>query len=244
MARLNPEQIAGYAYHAGLQDVERLAIATAIAMAESGGVTDVKGDKGITTATWGPSVGVWQIRSLNAQRGTGGPRDELANTNPMHNARAMMSISGGGRNWCPWTVYERSCSKDHTGAYKPNLPRARQAAVQAINTKANYVNPGATPAPGEGGFWSDVAETGGKVAGAPGDAAGAVVDAAGNVLGGLEAIGAFFGSLLQWSTWLRVLQIVAGALLFGAGLFLLSRDLVSDTVTKAAGALRPAPSAA
>lgn len=119
MPKLTIEQIAGYALGAGLSG-EKAAIATAIAMAESGGQTDIKGDTTITTTTWGPSVGLWQIRSLNSQRGTGGERDELANVNPAKNAAAMFSISDRGENWRPWSVYLN-------GRYRAHLAAARLA---------------------------------------------------------------------------------------------------------------------
>lgn len=98
-------------------------------MGESGGRTDARGDTTITTSTWGPSIGLWQIRSINSQRGTGGERDELANTDPQKNARAMMSISANGTNWRPWSVYT-------SGKYRTYLAQARLAVG----------NPGAVPA--------------------------------------------------------------------------------------------------
>jgi hypothetical protein len=120
MPQLSIEQVAGYAAAAGLSG-EPLAVATAIAMAESGGDTDARGDARIVTSTWGPSIGLWQIRSLNAQRNTGGLRDEVANINPANNARAMMDISDQGKTWRAWSVY-------NSGRYRQYLPAARLAA--------------------------------------------------------------------------------------------------------------------
>lgn len=130
MATLTINQIAALTLSVGLSG-EQAAIATAIAMGESNGNTDARGDTTITNATWGPSIGLWQIRSINSQRGTGGERDELANTDPTHNARAMMSISNNGSNWRPWSVYT-------SGKYHAYLAQARLAVA----------NPGEVPAGG------------------------------------------------------------------------------------------------
>jgi hypothetical protein len=137
MPILTMEQIAGYASAAGLSG-EPLATATAIAMAESEGDTDAVGDTRIVSSTWGPSIGLWQIRSINSQRGTGGERDETANRNPANNAKAMMSISSGGKNWLPWSVYT-------TGKYRQFLAAARLAAHSPA------IPSGASAAPAAGG---------------------------------------------------------------------------------------------
>lgn len=137
MPTLTINQIAALALSVGLTG-ENAAIATAIAMGESNGNTEARGDTTITNATWGPSIGLWQIRSINSQRGTGGERDELANIDPKHNAAAMMSISNGGKNWRPWSVYT-------SGKYRTYLPQARLAVG----------NPGAVPDGSAGGATGD-----------------------------------------------------------------------------------------
>lgn len=139
MPTLTINQIAALAISVGLTG-EKAAIATAIAMGESNGNTEARGDTTITTSTWGPSIGLWQIRSINSQRGTGGERDELANTDPAKNARAMMSISSNGRNWRPWSVYT-------SGKYRTYLAQARLAVA---NPGAVPAGGGATAAPGGG----------------------------------------------------------------------------------------------
>jgi hypothetical protein len=55
-----------------------------------------------------------------------------------------------------------------------------------------------------------------------------------DVGGGLEAIGSFFAALLQWSTWMRVLQLAAGVALVAGGLFLINRDSIGPAVKTAA----------
>lgn len=120
---LTGAQVARHAGAAGFAG-EALVTAVAIARAESGWRPGAVGDVGLQTGVWGPSIGLWQIRSLNAQRGTGLPRDASRLTDPAFNARAAWAISGQGSNWRPWTVYK-------TGAYRAYLPAAR-AAVAAL----------------------------------------------------------------------------------------------------------------
>lgn len=99
------QQIAGYLKQAGFQG-EPLAIMTAIALRESGGRIDATGDTDKTGGQWGPSVGWFQIRTLDDQRGTGGWRDEdFLRADPMNQALAAWNISGGGTNFGPWSVY-------------------------------------------------------------------------------------------------------------------------------------------
>jgi hypothetical protein len=97
-------QVAGWAYDAGLRNPLALAKAVAVATAESGRDPSKKGDIGLQNATWGPSVGLWQIRSLKAEKGKGTVRDETKLTDPVFNAKSMVSISKSGADWSPWSV--------------------------------------------------------------------------------------------------------------------------------------------
>ncbi|TWP50584.1 hypothetical protein FKR81_20680 [Lentzea tibetensis] len=119
MPTLSATQIAQHAYNAGFRG-QALTTAVAIALAESGGRTAVKGDTTITDQKWGPSVGLWQIRSLHADRGTGRERDELANTSPAVNARHAWTASHHGTYWRPWSVYLN-------GSYRQYLDTASEA---------------------------------------------------------------------------------------------------------------------
>jgi hypothetical protein len=113
---LTPSQIYTLAIQEGGLSPQAAVLATAIALAESGGNSDAVGDVGLENATWGPSVGLWQIRSLKAQTGTGGPRDVTQLKDPRFNARAMRAISTGGTNWRPWSTYT-------SGSYKKQLSK-------------------------------------------------------------------------------------------------------------------------
>jgi hypothetical protein len=98
-------------------------IAGAIGAAESGGNSGAQGDVSLMDATWDWSEGLWQIRGLKSERGTGGLRDSLANADPVKDAQAMMAISSGCTDWTPWSTYT-------SGAYLAYLP-SMQAAVAA-----------------------------------------------------------------------------------------------------------------
>ena len=120
MTILNARQIADLVATAGFTGHDQ-AIAVAIALAESGGNPDIAGDTKITTDIWGPSIGLFQIRSLKAQRGTGGERDELANHDPLTNARHAHAIYAAARNtFQPWSTFNH-------GAFNKFLPAAQAA---------------------------------------------------------------------------------------------------------------------
>lgn len=119
MAALPAAQVAAYAKQAGFIG-QSAVIAVAVAMGESGLDPSAIGDSGLANATWGPSIGLWQIRSLNAEKGKGTSRDATRLKDPAFNARSAFSISSGGKNWRPWTVYT-------TGAYLRHMSAARFA---------------------------------------------------------------------------------------------------------------------
>jgi hypothetical protein len=157
--KLTASQIYQAARRAGFSATQAVT-ATAVALAESGGDPANLGDTGITTATWGPSVGLWQVRTDKRETGTGRSRDIGALTGDVEaQARAAYSISGGGSDWQPWTVF-------NTGAYQAYLGQAAAAAGSA----------------GAGGTttavdWQDYLPWN-----APGAAAGAVQDYIGGLL--------------------------------------------------------------
>lgn len=122
---LSPAQIAKLARQAGFTG-NALVTAVAVGMAESRGKVKAIGDTRLQNTTWGPSVGIWQVRSLNKDRGRGSERDQLANMNPVNNARSAYKISGGGKNFKPWSVYTK-------GLYRDYLDEA-QAAVSQMAT--------------------------------------------------------------------------------------------------------------
>jgi LysM repeat protein len=117
---LNDQQIAQFVVQGGFIGEDR-AIGVAVVLAESRGVTDARGDAGLQTSIWGPSIGLFQIRSLKAEVGTGGVRDELANLDPATNARhAHRIFLDAGSRWTPWSTFNH-------GSHLQFMNRARRA---------------------------------------------------------------------------------------------------------------------
>lgn len=112
---LSPAQVFSLARGAGF-DPATAVLMVAIAGAESGWNPEAVGDVGLQDATWGPSVGLWQVRSLRAQSGTGRERDETRLKNPEFNAKAAYTIfkSQGLGAWSAYT----------NGSYKSYLSQA------------------------------------------------------------------------------------------------------------------------
>lgn len=145
MATLGAKELFDLARDAGLNPTAAV-VAASIALAESGGRTDAQGDVGIQTDKWGPSVGLWQVRSLKADFGTGRTRDARALTDPKHNARAMAEISGAGSNWRPWSVFVSGKYRAHltdvtTASKQPAHPRADNASGSVENAETNTTGP-------------------------------------------------------------------------------------------------------
>lgn len=114
---LTAAQIAALARQAGFRGGD-LTTAVAVALAESGGRADAVGDVTLQTGTWGPSIGLLQIRSLREQRGSGGLRDELANRDPLTNLRHGLQLARTERGWRHWSTVLH-------GSYRRFLPQAR-----------------------------------------------------------------------------------------------------------------------
>lgn len=127
-----PADIYATARAAGLNSAQAI-IATAIALAESGGDDTNIGDVSLQNGTWGPSVGLWQVRTLKAETGSGSDRDiQALQGNPARQARAMFNISEQGKNWSPWTVYTK-------GIYTKFMGQA--TAAMTGGTPINTVTP-------------------------------------------------------------------------------------------------------
>ena len=166
---MSTKAVYGLARGVGLTH-DQAVTATAIAWAESGLDPDAIGDLALQDATWGPSVGLWQVRSVKRQRGTGGVRDASHLGNATFNARSMAAISSAGHNWEPWSTYT-------SGAYQSHLAAVRRAVGDGSSTPQGKAPRGTTTVDTVG--WMPD----------PGDVAGALVPGAGPILGGLEAGG-------------------------------------------------------
>lgn len=115
-----PEQVADLAYRAGFRG-NALAVMVAICGAESNYDDQARGDVGIQTSVWGPSVGLPQVRTLKAERGKGTDRDELALlADPFFQLKAAYHISGGGAHFTPWSTYTNGKYQRYMGASTPS----------------------------------------------------------------------------------------------------------------------------
>lgn len=146
MARHSPAQLFALARTAGLSATEAV-LAAAIALGESGGDPDAIGDKSLVSQKWGPSVGLWQIRSLNAELGTGGTRDQSRLRDPDFNARSMVAIyRAAGSKFTPWSVFTSGRYREHlntvtTASKQPEHPRASDASGHVENAPTKTSGP-------------------------------------------------------------------------------------------------------
>lgn len=159
--------------------------ATAIAMGESGLNPAAVGDTSLTDATWGPSIGLWQIRSVKSEKDTGHTRDAEQLSNPAFNARSMATISSGGFIFSPWTVWKN-------GSYRQYLPAVREAVGpgSAPATGATPVGWSAPDIPGPGDLLDLGGDVIGGIGGKAGDLAGAIVGVLVKEIGPAVLIGA------------------------------------------------------
>lgn len=109
-------------------DAQSATIMVAIAGAESGYDDQAQGDLGLQDSNWGPSFGLFQVRTLKGETGTGSNRDitRLASSDA-EQAKAAYAISGGGRDFTPWSTFT-------SGAYQGFLGTAQASAAGATSS--------------------------------------------------------------------------------------------------------------
>lgn len=126
-------EIAGYAYAAGLRNPGKIAMAVAIAEAESGG--NPRAYNGVGRDD---SYGLWQINMKAHTLGDLGITSKDALYDPVTNARAMVKISKSGATWSPWSTYPLRAA-----AYLPAATAATTAFLANPANAAQYVASGA-----------------------------------------------------------------------------------------------------
>lgn len=197
----------------------------AIGHRESGWDAQAQGDIGIQDGEWGPSVGVWQIRTLKGQDHTGGDRDIYAlipgavpgqpgsgRGDLARQAAAAWTISSAGSNFQPWSTFK-------------GLPDAdRQAAQDALN--------GMSPtdiANAQKGKTTHLAGSGGG--GIAGDLADAIDKGLGAVLG-------YDGTFTEWAGMvaIRTAEVIGGGLILAAGIIAFMDVMLSARGASAPGA--------
>jgi hypothetical protein len=106
-------------------------IASAIAMCESAYAKDGKsyadadavGDQALANDTWGYSYGLFQVRSLRDNKGTGKIRDEERLLDPEFNVRSARAIKIS-QGWRAWSVYQSGAYKAYLQDLYPPPPNA------------------------------------------------------------------------------------------------------------------------
>lgn len=112
MTILSQSQLYSLASSTGLTPAQS-SIASAIAMAESGGNTDAINPGSATDNEY--SVGLWQINvKAHPQYSISSLKDAQTN------AKAMFAISSGGTNWFPWGTYTNGSYKNFLNASQPS----------------------------------------------------------------------------------------------------------------------------
>jgi murein DD-endopeptidase MepM/ murein hydrolase activator NlpD len=121
-----------------------LRTAYAISIAESGGRSNAVGDVGLQDSKWGPSIGLFQIRSLKHWQQYNDPyRDASRLPNPNYNAQAAWAKSSNGRSFKAWSTYT-------SGSFLKHLSEADAMAKQtgvggpaaSVNLPSNFSTAG------------------------------------------------------------------------------------------------------
>lgn len=109
---------------AGFQGVG-VPVAVAIAMAESSLNQNAVGDVYLQTVKWGPSVGLWQIRSLKPAYLHLEPIRNYSNLfDPAYNAKAAFAISKGGTDFSAWSTYVNNSYAKYIANVEKAIPAA------------------------------------------------------------------------------------------------------------------------
>ncbi|MCU7826408.1 hypothetical protein [Kitasatospora sp. DSM 101779] len=106
-------------------------VAAAVAMAESTGRPEAVGDESLADATWGPSIGLFQIRSLRHPQQFGFPdnlRVETSLRGPTYNAKVARAIQTQAHGWSPWSTYT-------SGRYRDFLPNGNSAVARPATSR-------------------------------------------------------------------------------------------------------------
>lgn len=120
-------------------------IAAGIVWAESGLDARILGDTTITTAKWGPSVGLFQIRSLkNPSAYSGDDAKRIASKlyDAEYNCKLAYSLSRKGTYWVPWSTYNHGSYKRFKG--KDGTIKNWKGSTVFLGEKAS-TSGGATP---------------------------------------------------------------------------------------------------
>ncbi len=132
MATRSPSEIYATLRQAGFAAPSAV-LMTAIALAESGGNDTARGDLSLQDSTWGPSYGLFQVRTVKDQTGSGQSRDiNLLASSDIAQAEAAFAISRGGTDFSPWSTYTH-------GTYQRYLSTAQAAAGGSVTANSSGI---------------------------------------------------------------------------------------------------------
>jgi hypothetical protein len=109
----------------------QLDIGQAIAQAESQCYSDAVGDITLASEKWGPSIGLFQVRSLRSPQSFGGVdiwRYAWPLRQPLYNAAAALAITKGGTDFAAWSVFTSGSYKQYLGG-DPTIKTGHSAAA-------------------------------------------------------------------------------------------------------------------
>ena len=227
--KLSPTQIYQLAVQAGFSGADAVT-ATAIALAESGGQTNIRSDIVIDGApTY--AAGLWQLYTGSSTSQTLAYQQSMSD--PLSNARAAYakfvgSQKAGATGWCPWASYdEGTCAgqKNRANTWRTYLGMAQAAATGTdISTGGGSLVVPAGPDPGGGD--NVMGSTATTVAAGQGAGSGEQLTLADmGALGKLQV-----PSGLLWS-----LLFIGGAIaLVSAGVYLVFRQQINAAAGRAA----------
>ena len=95
-----------------------LDIALGVSWAESNGYSDAVGDIALVDAKWGPSIGLFQVRSLRnplAYSEEDRYRYAWALRESDYNIVAAFVLSKGGTDWTKWSTFNSGAYKEFEG---------------------------------------------------------------------------------------------------------------------------------
>jgi hypothetical protein len=215
MAKLTAAQIYQYAMNAGFNEQTAI-IATAVALAESGGNTNAR----LYNPPVEDSRGLWQINLL--------AHKQYASWNlydPQQNALAAFQVSEGGKNFGPWSTYDPSSTHpNNNAAYRKFLAAAAGADVAGGGQSVI------------GALGSAAGDVGSGVVGGIKNLFGGITDTASAII----AIGKFFEHLTEdlfnvgW--WKRLGIGATGVTMIAVGIRIIIQPEIGNMIGQAGGA--------
>lgn len=181
------------------------------------GDEEVAGERTANGKTWGPSIGLMQIRSVDPPTGADSVRNRILNLDPITNMKNAWLISNRGTDWSPWTCRPgNKCGAEPGCDTALNLPKARAASLQVV----------------QGGAIGDLDAV---IPGPVGEIADAIDDAFQRFSGVriITDIVDFLNFIIDGKLWSRIGWILAGSVLVFMSLSIIADSLRQPNLSPA-----------